>query len=184
MLMKPVEQGGSAFAQGGRLKGRVTCAFKYNVNRKGDNKTMSVFSGMNISATGMTAQRTRLDIISENIANVNTTRDADGNVYNRKSVIFQEKGFPSFDEVLLGTSGSIGQGVKITSIFEDTSTEGRMVYDPAHPDADEDGYVTYPNVNTVQEMTDMIDASRAYEANVTAFNASKNMQLKALDIGK
>ena len=184
MLMKPVEQGGSAFAQGGRLKRRVTCAFKYNVNRKGDNKTMSVFSGMNISATGMTAQRTRLDIISENIANVNTTRDADGNVYNRKSVIFQEKGFPSFDEVLLGTKGYVGQGVKIASIFEDDETDCRMVYDPAHPDANEDGYVTYPNVNTVTEMTNMIDASRSYEANVTAFNASKNMQLKALEIGK
>ena len=145
---------------------------------------MSVYSGMDISASGMTAQRTRLDIISENIANVNTTRDANGNVYNRKSVIFQEKGTPTFDELLLGTIGYSGQGVKITSIFEDTETEGRMVYDPSHPDADENGYVTYPNVSTVQEMTDMIDASRAYEANVTAFNASKNMQLKALEIGK
>jgi len=145
---------------------------------------MGVFSGMNISATGMTAQRTRLDIISENIANVNTTRDADGNVYRRKSVIFQEKGYPSFDEVLLGTNGYIGQGVKITRIFEDEETDCRMVYDPSHPDANEDGYVTYPNVNTVTEMTDMIDASRAFEANVTAFNATKNMQLKALELGK
>lgn len=145
---------------------------------------MSTYSGMDISASGMTAQRTRLDIISENIANVNTTRDANGNVYNRKSVIFQEKGTATFDELLLGTIGYSGQGVKITEIFEDTETEGRMVYDPSHPDADENGYVTYPNVSTVQEMTDMIDASRAYEANVTAFNATKNMQLKALEIGK
>lgn len=145
---------------------------------------MGVFSGMNISASGMTAQRTRLDIISENIANVNTTRDADGNVYNRKSVIFQEKDYPSFNETLLGVSGSVGKGVKISQITEDTETAGRMVYDPSNPDADADGYVTYPNVNTVTEMTDMIDASRSYEANVTAFNASKNMQLKALDIGK
>lgn len=145
---------------------------------------MGVFSGMDISASGMTAQRTRLDIISENIANVNTTRDADGNIYKRKSVIFQEKGYPSFDEVLLGTKGAVGKGVKITSIIEDDETECRMVYDPSHPDADENGYVTYPNVNTVTEMTDMIDASRSYEANVTAFNASKNMQLKALEIGK
>ena len=145
---------------------------------------MSMFDGMNISATGMTAQRTRLDIIAENIANVNTTRDAQGNVYNRKSVIFQEKGYATFEETLLGTAGYIGQGVKITDIFEDTETEGRMVYDPSHPDANEDGYVTYPNVNTVQEMTDMIDASRSYEANVTAFNASKNMMLKALELGK
>ena len=145
---------------------------------------MGVFSGMDISASGMTAQRTRLDIISENIANVNTTRDADGNVYKRKSVIFQEKGYPSFDEVLLGTKGCVGKGVKITNIIEDDETECRMVYDPSHPDADENGYVTYPNVNTVTVMTDMIVASRSYEANVTAFNASKNMQLKALEIGK
>lgn len=145
---------------------------------------MGVFSGMNISASGMTAQRTRLDIISENIANVNTTRDANGNVYNRKSVIFQEKGYPSFNETLLGTTGAVGKGVKVAQIIEDTETEGRMVYDPSNPDANEDGYVTYPNVNTVTEMTDMIDASRSYEANVTAFNASKNMQLKALEMGK
>lgn len=145
---------------------------------------MGVFSGMDISASGMTAQRTRLDIISENIANVNSTRDADGNIYKRKSVIFNEKDYPSFHETLLGTSGYVGKGVKITEIIEDDETECRMVYDPSHPDADENGYVTYPNVNTVTEMTDMIDASRSYEANVTAFNASKNMQLKALEIGK
>lgn len=143
-----------------------------------------VFSGMNISASGMTAQKTRLDIISENIANVNSTRDADGNVYKRKSVIFQEKNYITFQEALMGTSGAVGKGVKITDVIEDNETECRMVYDPSHPDADENGYVLYPNVNTVTEMTDMIDASRSYEANVTAFNASKNMQLKALEIGK
>lgn len=144
---------------------------------------MSVFSAMNISATGMTAQRTRLDVISQNIANVNTTRDSDGNVYKRKSVIFQEKTYVSFDDALINATGNLGKGVKISEIFEDPS-EGRMVYDPSNPDADEKGYVTYPNVNTVTEMTDMIDASRSYEANVTAFNASKNMELKALDVGK
>ena len=143
-----------------------------------------VFSGMNISTTGMTAQRTRLDIIAENIANVNSTRDKDGNIYKRKSVLFQEKDYPSFHETLLGTAGAVGKGVKITEIIEDEETEGRLVYDPTHPDANEEGYVMYPNVNTVTEMTDMIDASRSYEANVTAFNASKNMQLKALEIGK
>lgn len=145
---------------------------------------MSVFSAMDMSATGMTAQRTRLDIISQNIANVNTTRDADGNPYMRKSVIFQEKAYVSFDEALINATGHVGKGVKIARIFEDTSTEGRLVYDPSHPDADEKGYVMYPNVSTVTEMTDMIDASRSYEANVTAFNAAKNMQLKALEIGK
>ena len=145
---------------------------------------MGVFSSMDISASGMTAQRTRLDIISQNIANVNTTRGADGEVYKRKSVIFHEKNYVSFSDTLTAATGRVGQGVKITKIIEDDETECRMVYDPSHPDADEKGYVTYPNVNTVTEMTDMIDASRSYEANVTAFNASKNMQLKALDIGK
>lgn len=145
---------------------------------------MGVFSAMDISASGMTAQRTRLDIISQNIANVNTTRDADGNVYNRKTVVFQEKGYVSFDDTLCAASGQVGNGVKIVEIVEDDETEGRMVYDPSHPDADENGYVMYPNVNTVTEMTNMIDASRSYEANVTAFNATKNMHLKALEIGK
>lgn len=145
---------------------------------------MSVFSGMDISASGMTAQRTRLDIISQNIANVNTTRDSDGNIYKRKSVIFEEKNYVSFSDALTTATGTVGKGVKITEIIEDNDTECRMVYEPSHPDADEKGYVTYPNVNTVTEMTDMIDASRSYEANVTAFNASKNMQLKALEIGK
>ena len=145
---------------------------------------MSVFSAMDISATGMTAQRTRLDLISENIANVNTTRTADGDVYKRKAVVFEEKNYVSFDDALINATGTLGKGVKITKIYEHNETECRMVYDPSNPDADEKGYVTYPNVNTVTEMTNMIDASRSYEANVTAFNASKNMQLKALDIGK
>lgn len=145
---------------------------------------MGVFSAMDISASGMTAQRTRLDVISQNIANVNTTRGADGTPYNRKNVLFQEKAYVSFDDTLCAAAGLVGNGVKIVEIVEDTDTEGRMVYDPSHPDADENGYVMYPNVNTVTEMTDMIDASRSYEANVTAFNATKNMHLKALEIGK
>jgi flagellar basal-body rod protein FlgC len=84
----------------------------------------------------------------------------------------------------MNTAGTAGNGVKVTQIAEDTESEMRKVYDPSHPDADEDGYVTYPNVNVVQEMTDMIDASRSYEANVTAFNATKNMALKGLELGK
>ena len=145
---------------------------------------MSVFSAFDICATGMTAQRTRLDIISQNIANVNTTRDGDGNPYMRKSVIFEEKSYVSFDDALINATGRVGKGVKVAKIFEDNETEGRLGYDPSHPDADEKGYVLYPNVNTVTEMTDMIDASRSYEANVTAFNAAKGMHMKALDIGK
>jgi flagellar basal-body rod protein FlgC len=145
---------------------------------------MSVMNGMNVSASGMTAQRLRMDIISQNIANVNTTRDENGNPYRRKMVVFQEKDMTPFSDVMLRTAGTVGNGVKVTQITADKKTDMRKVYDPSHPDADEDGYVTYPNVNIVQEMTDMIDASRSYEANVTAFNATKNMALKGLEVGK
>jgi flagellar basal-body rod protein FlgC len=145
---------------------------------------MSAFDGMNVSASGMSAQRLRLDIISQNIANVNTTRDENGNVYRRKTVVFAEKDVTPFSDVLMQTAGAVGNGVKVTQIVDDNKSEMRRVYDPSHPDADADGYVTYPNVNIVQEMTDMIDASRSYEANVTAFNATKNMALKGLEIGK
>lgn len=147
---------------------------------------MSVFGAMNVSATGMTAQSVRRDIISQNIANVNTTRDANGKPYKKKNVVFEEKSVTSFDMALdlsMGATGIGLDGVKVSKIVEDDS-EGRKVYDPSHPDADEDGYVTYPNVNVVQEMTDLIDASRAYEANVTAFNASKSMYMKTLEMGK
>ena len=133
---------------------------------------MSVFGAMDISATGMTAQQLRTDIIAQNIANINTTRDENGHVYRRKNVVFVEKDVTGFSQILLRTAGRVGNGVKVSKI-----------YDPSHPDANEDGYVEYPNVNTVQEMTDMIDATRSYEANVTAFNATKNMILKALEMG-
>lgn len=145
---------------------------------------MSFMNGMNISASGMTAQRLRMDIISQNIANVNTTRDENGKPYRRKAVVFAEKDITPFGAVLMKTSGTAGNGVKVTSIVEDKKSAPRKVYDPTHPDADEEGYVTYPNVNIVQEMTDLIDATRSYEANVTAFNATKNMALKGLEIGK
>lgn len=145
---------------------------------------MSFMSGMNVSASGMTAQRLRLDVISQNIANVSTTRDENGNPYRRKTVVFAEKDVTPFGDILLKTAGNVGNGVKVTSIVEDTKTEFRKVYDPSHPDADDEGYVSYPNVNIVQEMTDMIDATRAYEANVTAFNATKSMAMKGLEIGQ
>ena len=143
---------------------------------------MSVFGAMDVSATGMTAQQVRTDIISQNIANVNTTRDANGRAYKRKTVVFEEKSFPTFDESLSFAVGHTGKGVKVTKVVEDQG-EGRMVYDPSHPDADANGYVTYPNVNTVTEMTNLIDATRAYEANVTVLNSTKGMALKALEIG-
>ena len=138
---------------------------------------------MDVSATGMTAQQLRMDTISENIANVNTTRDSEGNVYKRKTVLFEEKSYPTFSESLSMANGHIGKGVKVSRIVEDNS-EGNKVYDPSHPDADDDGYVIYPNVNTVTEMTNMIDATRAFEANVTVLNGTKGMALKALEIGQ
>lgn len=145
---------------------------------------MSVFGAMDVSATGMTAQQLRMDTISENIANVNTTRDANGKTYRRKTVVFEEKSYPTFSESLsMANKHNIGKGVKVTKIVEDDS-EGRLVYDPSHPDANEDGYVMLPNVNTVTEMTNMIDATRAFEANVTVMNSTKGMALKALDIGQ
>lgn len=145
---------------------------------------MSLFSSMNISASGMSAQRLRMDVISQNIANVETTRDENGEPYKRKTVVFSEKNTTPFQEVFMKTAGYLGSGVKVTKIVEDDKTPMRKVYDPSHPDADEEGYVSYPNVNIVQEMTDLIDATRSYEANVTAFNATKNMALKGLEVGK
>lgn len=144
---------------------------------------MSVFSGMNISATGMTAQRLRMDVISENLANVNTTRTENGTAYRRKIVTFSEKDVTGFSDILGTTLGSIGNGVKVSQITEDMS-DLKMVYDPSNPDADETGYVAYPNVDTVTEMTNLIDSSRSYEANITAFNAVKSMLTKALELGK
>lgn len=149
---------------------------------------MSIFNGMNISASGLTAQQLRMDTISQNLANVNTTRDENGNPYRRKTVVFAEKGNDAFSNALAMSSIKRdtklnGNGVKVTAIVEDHVASMKKVYDPSHPDADEDGYVEYPNVNTVTEMTNLIDASRSYEANVTAFNATKNMLLKGLELG-
>lgn len=147
---------------------------------------MSIFTGFNISSSGMTAQRLRLDVISENIANANTTRTEDGTAYRRKNVVLTEKNStPSnFSDVLNQTVSGIGNGVKVTAITEDFDTDMNLVYDPSHPDADENGYVTYPNVNIITEMTDLIDASRSFEANTTAFEASKTMASKGLSIGQ
>jgi len=145
-----------------------------------------MFSAFNINASGLTAQRYRMDVISENVANASTTRTEDGTPYRRKAVTFAQKGNQtSFSKVLGNISaGYSGQGVKVASVFEDTETEMNMVYDPSHPDADENGYVTYPNVNIIMEMTNLIDASRAYEANSTAFNASKSIALKGLELNQ
>lgn len=147
---------------------------------------MSVFNSMNVSATGMTAQRLRMDTISQNIANINTTRTDEGGPYRRKTVVFEEIGSKnSFNNMLNGylkDYASMG-GVKVSKITEDKSPF-ISVYDPTHPDANADGYVFMPNVNSLEEMTNLISANRSYEANITAFNANKTMIAKALDIGR
>ena len=149
---------------------------------------MSMFSSFNINASGMTAQRYRMDVISENVANASTSRTSDGTPYRRKIVTFEEKGGQTSFSRVLGQAayshGYTGQGVKVRGVFEDYETEMNMVYDPSHPDADDNGYVTYPNVNIITEMTNLIDASRSYEANATAFNASKSMALQGLELGQ
>ena len=143
---------------------------------------MAIFGGMNIAASGLTAQRLRTDVISENIANANTTRTAKGGPYVRKQVVFTEKTATSLGDVFNRTIQGVGNGVKVTSIQNDTQTDMNLVYDPSHPDADENGYVLYPNVNVVSEMTNLIDATRSYEANATAFEASKSMATTGLGL--
>ena len=146
---------------------------------------MGLFQSFNISASGMTAERFRFDTIAQNIANVNTTRTEDGTPYRRKIVTFQEKTVTPFSTYYSSSKArGVGNGVKVTSVKEDMETDFIMEYDPSHPDADENGYVSYPNVNTVTEMTNLIDATRAYEANTTAFEASKSMARTGLSIGK
>ena len=147
---------------------------------------MGMFDSFDINASGMTAQRFRMDIISQNVANAQTTRTEDGSPYVRKVVTFTEKDSQTpFHHVLnKETDRYSGKGVKINGVYEDRESQMNMVYDPSHPDADENGYVTYPNVNIITEMTNLIDASRSYEANATAFNASKTIAMVGLNIGK
>ena len=146
---------------------------------------MSMFGGMEISASALTAQRLRMNVTAENIANAQTTKGADGNPYRRKEVTLQSVGqagtFGSQLSRAMGSSGVAPGGVQATEITED-QTNGKLVYDPSHPDADEQGYLRMPNVDTVTEMVDLIDAQRAYEANVTAMSAAKQMFAKTLEI--
>ncbi len=144
---------------------------------------MSFLSSFNISASGMTAQRLRMDIAAENISNMETTRTQDGGPYRRKVVVLQEQPM-SFKSVLnRAASGTEKGGVVVSEIVEDQS-DLQPVYNPGHPDADENGYVLMPNVDLVKETVDSMAAYRAYEANVTAFNTMKSMAQKALEIGR
>jgi flagellar basal-body rod protein FlgC len=146
---------------------------------------MSMFGGMEISATALTAQRLRMNVTAENLANANSTKGADGQPYRRKEVVLQSVGQGGFGSQLnaaMGSgSGMAPGGVQVAAVTED-QTAGKLVYDPSHPDANAQGYVQMPNVDTVTEMVDLIDAQRAYEANVTAMSASKQMFAKTLEI--
>ena len=146
---------------------------------------MSFLSSFDISASGMTAERQRLDIAAENISNAETTRTASGGTYRRKMVVLQEVPATSFRtrfNSLLNRTASKG-GVKVTEIVED-QRDLNPVYNPDRPDANEEGYVMMPNVDLVKETVDGMSATRAYEANITAFNAMKLMAQRAIDIGK
>lgn len=142
---------------------------------------MSIFGSLNISATGLSAERMRMDVISSNLANANTTRTEEGGPYRRKEIIFTP-----FAVQLSGAqakSATRATGVRVAGVVPD-QTPLRQIYDPGHPDADDNGYVAMPNVNVVTEMVDMISASRSYEANATAFQTAKTMAQKALEIGR
>ncbi|WP_373263707.1 flagellar basal body rod protein FlgC [Hungatella hathewayi] len=149
---------------------------------------MSFLSSFDICASGMSAQRVRMDIAAENIANIDTTRTEAGGPYHRKDVLFESYGEGSFQEALKNASEGRGfssrsAGVRVSDIIED-DTEMKRVYNPKHPDADVNGYVTLPNVELLKETVDSMSATRSYEANVTALNAMKLMAQKALEIGK
>jgi flagellar basal-body rod protein FlgC len=144
---------------------------------------MGMFDAMEISASGLTAERMRMDVTAQNLANAQTTRGADGQPYRRKEVVLAERQAPgSFGAALSGAMSTGGpKGVEVAAITED-QTPLKRVYDPSHPDADADGYVQMPNVDAVAEMVDLISAQRAYEANVTAMQAAKQMFAKTLEL--
>ena len=147
---------------------------------------MGYFSSLEIGASALTAQRLRMDTISQNIANANTTRTDKGTPYRRRMVVFEEKtSTVPFSEYLSKSSRDryIGSGVRVAKIVEDSSPF-KKIYDPGNPDADAEGYVAMPNVDTITEMVNMISATRAYEANVTSINTTKSIAMKALEIGR
>jgi flagellar basal-body rod protein FlgC len=146
---------------------------------------MGIFGTLDASASGLTAERLRMDVIANNLANANTTRTANGTPYQRQEVVLRERSASASPRTLastgVGAAAASGTGVEVAGIVADT-TPARMVYDPGHPDANAQGYVRMPNVNPVTEMTDLITATRAYEANTTAINAVKTEAQRALDV--
>ena len=147
---------------------------------------MSFLDSLGISGSALTASRLRMDVVAENLANINTTRGPDGEPYRRRFVVYQERRpnnyLQSFSAYFNRAKESVG-GVRVVEIGEDESPF-KLDYNPSHPDADESGYVRLPNVEVVQEMVDMMSAYRAYEANITALNAFKDMAVKTMEIGR
>ncbi len=142
---------------------------------------MDILNTFKISSSAMRAQSQRLDTISSNLANIETTSTPEGGPYKKKSVYFQSTPL-SFQEQLEGNLRNATQGVKVTKIIEDQSTP-RKVYNPSHPDANAEGYVEMPNINVMEEMVDMMSATSSYQANATVIKSAKRMALKALAIG-
>ncbi len=145
---------------------------------------MDILTGMRVSASGMAAQRTRMNTISSNIANINTTRTPEGGPYRRKDVILESMPeAKSFGEILTSAPQKDVQRVQVTDVLVDRRAP-LLKYEPDHPDADENGNVAYPNINLMEEMANMIQATRSYEANVAAMNATKDMAMTSLEIGR
>ncbi len=144
---------------------------------------MSLFGSIDISGSGLSAERLRMDVTAENLANAQSTQGADGQPYRRKEVVLRQAGggFETALNTAMGPGASPARGVEVVAIAEDQAPN-RMVYDPGHPDANAEGYVSMPNVDPVTEMVDLIAASRAYEANVTAMQTAKSMFTKTLDL--
>lgn len=144
---------------------------------------MDFFTAINVSSSGLSAQRTRLNIASSNLANVETTRTPDGGPYRRRQVVLSAVPFSNaFEQVQRADMHDQTHTVEVTSIVNDES-EPRLVYNPDHPDAREDGYVAMPNINPISEMVDLLSTSRSYEANVSALKAAKTMAMEALKLG-
>lgn len=145
---------------------------------------MSLFSALDINASGLTAQRRRIEVISSNLANANTTRTAEGTPYKRKDLVFESAPVSDgFGSALTSEMANGEAGVEIAGIYED-GTQFIRRYEPSHPDADGEGYVLYPNVSPIEEMVNLLSATRSFEANVQSMNAIKELARKSLEIGK
>lgn len=144
---------------------------------------MDLMTAIDIGASALKAERTHLNVVSMNLANVKTTRTAEGGPYRRKEAIFQETEVSPFAKTMQSAMDQDLKGVRVASIQTD-NRQLKKVYEPGHPDADKEGYVSYPDINVVEEMANMMQAMRAYEANVSTITTSKNMFSKALEIAR